>query len=77
MNLALSTFAAWPKIVHGRVIFTAACPCGLDARWEQIGQAGADTYEISCACTRPLGESFDEALREPVDEPVLPAVVGL
>jgi hypothetical protein len=50
MNIALSTFAAWPKTVYGRVAFTAACPCGRDAVWEQVGQAGLEHYEISCPC---------------------------
>jgi hypothetical protein len=50
----LTTFAAWPKLIHGRVAFTASCPCGLEAAWEQIGQAGLDVYEISCSCAAPM-----------------------
>jgi hypothetical protein len=46
----LTTFAAWPRLVHGRVSFTASCPCGQEATWEQIGHGGHDVYEISCSC---------------------------
>ena len=46
----ITSFAAWPKVIAGRVVFTASCPCGQDARWEQVGFATSDVYEISCSC---------------------------
>jgi hypothetical protein len=44
------TFAAWPQQSQGRVEFTASCPCGRDASWNQIGLGAADVYVISCTC---------------------------
>jgi hypothetical protein len=46
------TFAAWPQAPQGRVDFTASCPCGRDAVWNQVGLGTVDVYVISCNCQR-------------------------
>jgi len=45
------TFTGWPIPAQGRIAFSANCPCGLDAVWEQIGLGEIDRYEITCRCS--------------------------
>jgi hypothetical protein len=44
-----TTFATWPLPVQGRVVFTAPCPCGRDALWEQDGCGPGGYYHIACS----------------------------
>jgi hypothetical protein len=49
------TFPTWPVPILGRVTFAAACPCGLDAVWEQTGLGGSElVYTIRCSCDQAL-----------------------
>jgi hypothetical protein len=42
------TFASWPIPPQGRITFTASCPCGTDALWEQLGVGEVAAYRIHC-----------------------------
>jgi hypothetical protein len=52
----MTTFSHWPRPAEGTVEFTADCPCGAAAVWEQHGtNAGGATarYRITCRRCAP------------------------
>jgi hypothetical protein len=50
----VKTFATWPSPVEGLAAFSAVCPCGAQALWEQYGSTPGHGYCILCPqCDRP------------------------
>jgi hypothetical protein len=51
----VNTFAHWPNTRQGWVDFTAVCPCGTIAAWEQHGSGPTGHYRIVCRRCAPRG----------------------